>query len=135
MSRSKRYLLASGQRFKFQKHVHAQQRQPIHEAGSRHPGKLLSCTLWEAAMNLVKLGKKGQVTIPRAVLREVGIEDEAPLCVEAGKDGSIVLRRVGVYPLETYTPARIEEFEALDSMASGEAAAVQRALAKRKKKK
>jgi bifunctional DNA-binding transcriptional regulator/antitoxin component of YhaV-PrlF toxin-antitoxin module len=84
-------------------------------------------------MNLVKLGKKGQLTIPRAVLREVGIEDEAPLSVEAAQDGTIVLRRVGVYPLETYTDERIKEFEALDRMPSDEAAAVRRALKTRKK--
>jgi bifunctional DNA-binding transcriptional regulator/antitoxin component of YhaV-PrlF toxin-antitoxin module len=84
-------------------------------------------------MNLVKLGKKGQVTIPRAVLREVGIEDEAPLAIEATKEGTIVLRRVGVYPLEAYTDGRIKEFEALDRMTPKEAEAVRRALKKRKK--
>jgi bifunctional DNA-binding transcriptional regulator/antitoxin component of YhaV-PrlF toxin-antitoxin module len=85
-------------------------------------------------MNLVKLGKKGQVTIPRAVLREVGIDDDVPLSVEAAKDGSIVLRRVGVYPLETYTDERIKEFETLDRITPSETVAVRRALTKRKSK-
>jgi len=32
-------------------------------------------------MDLVKLGKKGQVTISRAILRSVGLSGEAPLLV------------------------------------------------------
>ena len=47
-------------------------------------------------MNLVKLGKRGQVTIPRAILKKVGIADETPLLIAAAPDGSIVLRQAGV---------------------------------------
>lgn len=62
-------------------------------------------------MDLVKLGKKGQVTIPKAVLRRAGIVENAPLLVAAASDGSIVLRQAGVYPIELYTDERIAEFE------------------------
>ena len=62
-------------------------------------------------MDLVKLGKKGQVTIPKAVLRRAGIARDAPLLVAAASDGSIVLRQAGVYPIELYTDERIAEFE------------------------
>lgn len=62
-------------------------------------------------MELVKLGQKGQLTIPRAVLRAAGIDSDAQLAVEATSDGAIVLRSVGIYPLETYTAERIAEFE------------------------
>ena len=62
-------------------------------------------------MDLVKLGKKGQVTIPKAVLRRAGIVEDAPLLVAAASDGSIVLRQAGVYPIELYTDGRIAEFE------------------------
>ena len=62
-------------------------------------------------MDLVKLGKKGQVTIPRNILKSVGIADETPLLITATPDGSIVLRQAGIYPIEIYTDERIAEFE------------------------
>lgn len=60
---------------------------------------------------LVRLSKKGQVTIPKAVLKRASIADEAPLLVAASADGSIVLRPAGVCPIELYTDERIAEFE------------------------
>lgn len=62
-------------------------------------------------MELIRLGKKGQVTIPKAVLKRAGIGADAPLLVAAAADGSIVLRQAGVYPIEIYTDERIAEFE------------------------
>lgn len=62
-------------------------------------------------MELVKLGKKGQVTIPKAVLKQIGIGDETRLLVEATDDGAILLRQASVYPFEVYSDARIREFE------------------------
>ncbi len=62
-------------------------------------------------MDLVKLGKKGQVSIPTALLRRLGLEGESWLIAEAGEDGTIVLRPAGVYPIEIYTDERIKEFE------------------------
>lgn len=67
-------------------------------------------------MNVVKLGKKGQVSIPRSALRALGIEDEQMMTVEISDDGAIVLRPAGVYPLESYDDARIAEFLAEDEM-------------------
>ena len=67
-------------------------------------------------MNLVKLGKKGQVSIPRSTLRELGIADEQMLTVEATDDGAIVLRPAGVYPLERYDDDRVAEFLAEDAL-------------------
>jgi bifunctional DNA-binding transcriptional regulator/antitoxin component of YhaV-PrlF toxin-antitoxin module len=69
---------------------------------------------------LAKLGKKGQVSLPRSILRQVGIDGEMPLLVEAGEDGSIILRPAGVYPMEIYSPRRIAEFEAADRMTAAE---------------
>ncbi len=62
-------------------------------------------------MDLVKLGKKGQVSIPTALLRRLGLEGESWLIAEDGEDGTIVLRPAGVYPIEIYTDERIKEFE------------------------
>jgi bifunctional DNA-binding transcriptional regulator/antitoxin component of YhaV-PrlF toxin-antitoxin module len=65
----------------------------------------------EVNVELVKLGKKGQVTIPRAILRSVGLTADAPLLVQASPDGAIVLRPAAVYPIEIYSDERVEEFE------------------------
>jgi AbrB family looped-hinge helix DNA binding protein len=61
-------------------------------------------------METAKLGKKGQVSIPKAVLEQLGIEAETILLVEATADGSILLRPAGVYPIELYSDARVAEF-------------------------
>jgi AbrB family looped-hinge helix DNA binding protein len=62
-------------------------------------------------MELVKLGKKGQVTIPRAILRSVGMTEETPLLVETTSDGAVVLRQAAVHPIEIYSDERIAEFD------------------------
>jgi AbrB family looped-hinge helix DNA binding protein len=59
---------------------------------------------------MTRLGKKGQVSIPRAVLDRLGIEPETVLLVESTDDGSILLRPAGVYPIEIYSDARVSEF-------------------------
>lgn len=67
-------------------------------------------------MDLVKLGKKGQVSIPRAVLTQLGLDDDQVLLVETTDDGAIVLRPTGMYPLELYDDDRIAEFLTEDEM-------------------
>ncbi|MBK1705876.1 AbrB/MazE/SpoVT family DNA-binding domain-containing protein [Halochromatium glycolicum] len=62
-------------------------------------------------MDLVKLGKKGQVTIPRAILRSVGLSGETPLLVETTPEGAILLKPAAVYPVEVYSEQRVAEFE------------------------
>jgi bifunctional DNA-binding transcriptional regulator/antitoxin component of YhaV-PrlF toxin-antitoxin module len=62
-------------------------------------------------MALVKLGPKGQVTIPRAILRSVGLTADAPLLVETTPEGAILLRPAAVYPVEIYSAQRVEELE------------------------
>ncbi len=72
-------------------------------------------------MDIVKLGKKGQVSIPKGVLTQLGLEGERLLLVETTADGSILLRPAGVYPLETYSDDRIEAFLAEDQLTADEA--------------
>ena len=72
-------------------------------------------------METVKLGKKGQISIPKAVLDALGLEGEMLLLVEATPDGSILLRPAGVYPIEIYSDARVREFLAEDEMSAEEA--------------
>ena len=62
-------------------------------------------------MELVKIGKKGQVTIPRSVLKAAGIAEESRVVLEATPDGAIVMRQAAVYTVELYTDVRIREFE------------------------
>lgn len=73
-------------------------------------------------MDVVKLGKKGQVSIPKGVLTQLGLEGERLLLVETTADGSILLRPAGVYPLEVYSDERIEAFLAEDALTEDEAA-------------
>jgi bifunctional DNA-binding transcriptional regulator/antitoxin component of YhaV-PrlF toxin-antitoxin module len=79
-------------------------------------------------MELVKLGKSGQVSIPRAVLRRLGITGEQAFLVETTADGAIVLRQAGVYPIEMYSDDRVTEFETADALTPAEAAKLKRAI-------
>ena len=72
-------------------------------------------------METVKLGKKGQISIPKAVLDALGLEGEMLLLVEATADGSILLRPAGIYPVEIYSDARVREFHREDEMNGDEA--------------
>ncbi len=67
-------------------------------------------------MQMVKLGKKGQVSIPKAVLKRLGLEGDTPMLVETTPDGAILLRPAGIYPLEIYSDERIREFDEADRM-------------------
>ena len=67
-------------------------------------------------MNLIKLGKKGQVSIPQGVLRQLGIAPDSPLLVETTADGAIMLRQVSVHPVEMYSNERLAEFERENAM-------------------
>ncbi len=79
-------------------------------------------------MELVKLGKKGQVSIPRAILKRLGLQGDASLLVDTTEDGAIVLRPAAVYPIEIYSEARIREFDEADRMDAATAARLARAL-------
>lgn len=86
-------------------------------------------------MELVRLGKKGQVTIPKGILRKLAIPDEAPLVVEASADGAIILRQAVVFPIEIYSDARVAEFSEAAKIMPREEARVETALKRRKVKK
>jgi AbrB family looped-hinge helix DNA binding protein len=77
-------------------------------------------------MNMTRLGKKGQVSIPKAVLDRLGLEPETVLLVEPTADGAILLRPAAVYPVEVYSDARVREFLDEDRMTAGERTRVRR---------
>lgn len=65
---------------------------------------------------MIKLGRRGQVSIPKSVLHRLGLEGEVPMLVETTADGAIVLRPAVVYPIELYSDERIAEFDEADRM-------------------
>ena len=71
-------------------------------------------------MQLIKVGNKGQVSIPKSVLDQLGIRKETPMLVEVTADGAILLRQAGVYPIEIYTEDRIREFQQADRLTAQE---------------
>ncbi|MFN2323882.1 MAG: AbrB/MazE/SpoVT family DNA-binding domain-containing protein [Trueperaceae bacterium] len=79
-------------------------------------------------MNVVKLGKKGQVSIPKAVLDALHLEGEQWLIIDTTGDGAIVLRPAGVAPIELYDDARIAEFQAEDELTPDLAARLDAAI-------
>jgi len=79
-------------------------------------------------MDTTRLGKKGQVSIPKPILDRLGLEPETVLLVEASDDGSITLRPAGVYPLELYSDARVRELLNEDRLDDDEARRLAEAL-------
>ena len=82
-------------------------------------------------MDMVKLGKKGQVSIPKSVLKRVGITGEAPLLVETTADGAIILRQAAIYPVEIYSDVRVSDFLEEDRLTADEAGRIKGALKKK----
>lgn len=62
-------------------------------------------------MEPVKLGRNGQVAIPRAVMRRLNLRGDEMLLLDVTDDGAIRLRPATVLPVETYSDARVREFE------------------------
>lgn len=79
-------------------------------------------------METVKLGKKGQVSIPKDVLKRLGLEGDVTLLVETTPEGAIVLRPAAVYPIEIYSDERVREFDAADRMDAQTAARLAKIL-------
>jgi AbrB family looped-hinge helix DNA binding protein len=77
-------------------------------------------------MEIVKLGKKGQVSIPRSVLRRLGIGEQTLLLVDTTPEGAIILRPAAVYPIEVYSDARVREFAREDRLSGPEAQRLRR---------
>lgn len=86
-------------------------------------------------MELAKIGKKGQLTIPRSVLRAAGIAEEARVVLEATSDGAIVMRQVAVYPVEVYSAERVREFEETNTIPAAMERRVQAYLKRKRARK
>ena len=84
-------------------------------------------------MVVVRLSKTGQLSLPAAVLRKMGIQGAATLLIQATEDGAVILRPAAAHPVEVYTEARMKEFEALNRRTPAEAVRVRKALARSKR--
>lgn len=67
-------------------------------------------------MKLAKLSRKGHLSIPRRLLRKLGIEGEGYFLVELSSDGGILFWPAGVCSIETYSQERIEAFGQEDAL-------------------
>lgn len=86
-------------------------------------------------MEIIKLGKKGQVSLPSAILRKLGLEGAATLLIDTTDDGAVILRPAAVYPIELYSEARVAEFERENAIPGKLAVRVEQVAAKRRKKR
>jgi len=77
-------------------------------------------------MEVLKLGKKGQVSLPKAVLKRLGLAGETLLLVDVTPEGAILLKPAGVYPIEIYSEKRVNEFLAEDRLTPEEQRRVKR---------
>ncbi len=84
-------------------------------------------------MEFVKLGKKGQLSLPAGVLRRLGLQGSATLLVEETEDGAVLLRPAAVVPVEIYSDARVREFEEANRSSAAENARVAKALKRRRR--
>jgi AbrB family looped-hinge helix DNA binding protein len=84
-------------------------------------------------MQVVKVGSKGQVSIPKNILERLGIRKETTMLVELVADGAIVLRPAGVYPIEIYSEERLREFAEADRLSSRERQHLARVAGRRKR--
>jgi AbrB family looped-hinge helix DNA binding protein len=81
-------------------------------------------------MEVIKLGKKGQVSIPKSILSQLGLPSETLLLVETTQEGGILLQPAGVYPIEVYSQERLEAFAEADQLTVEEAQAITAKLGK-----
>jgi AbrB family looped-hinge helix DNA binding protein len=86
-------------------------------------------------MELVKIGRKGQVTIPRSVLKAAGIAEESRVMLEATSDGTIVMRQAAIYPIELYTDERVRELEEANTVPAAMERRVEAYLKKKRPKR
>jgi len=79
-------------------------------------------------MEIARLGKKGQVSLPKAVLKRLGLAGETLLLVDVTPEGGILLKPAGVYPIEIYSEKRVKEFLAEDRATPEERRRVKRRI-------
>ena len=69
------------------------------------------CRIPESVMDTVRLGRNGQLSLPRSVMKRLQLRGNETLLLDVTDEGVIRLRPAAVLPIEMYTPERIAEFE------------------------
>ena len=69
--------------------------------------------------SIVELSARGQLTLPAAVRKALGVEPGDPLVVTI-HEGKAILEPAVVVPIERYTNERIREFERASRMSAEE---------------
>lgn len=82
-------------------------------------------------MESIRLGKNGQIAIPRAVMKQLNLRGEEMLLLDVTEDGAIRLRPATVLAIEMYSDARIREFESETAVGDAIRARVKRRLPSR----
>jgi len=88
------------------------------------PGSQIS----EIPMDGVTLGRNGQLSLPRSIIKRLHLQGNETLLLDVSDDGVILLRPAVVLPIEMYTPERTAEFEHESEVDADTRAAVRRAL-------
>jgi AbrB family looped-hinge helix DNA binding protein len=81
-------------------------------------------------MKTVKLGRNGQLSLPKAVMKRLHLRGDEILLLDVTGDGVIQLRPAAVLPIEMYTPERIAEFEQESGIDEVTRAALREALSR-----
>ncbi len=79
-------------------------------------------------METVKLGRNGQLSLPRAVMKRLHLKGNETLLLDVTEDGIIRLRPATVLPVEIYTSERVAEFERESEVDAATRSAVRKAL-------
>jgi len=82
----------------------------------------------EQVMDTVRLGRNGQLSLPRSVMKRLHLRGNETLLLDVTDDGVIRLRPAAVLPIEMYTPERIAEFERESEVDAETRAAVRKAV-------
>ena len=75
----------------------------------------------------VVVSERGQITLPAALRKRLGIEPGGVLVVEE-KNGAVILRPAAVVALETYSDADIARWDEEDRLTEAERAKISRRL-------
>ncbi len=79
-------------------------------------------------MDTVRLGRNGQLSLPRSVMKRLHLRGNETLLLDVSEDGVIQLRPAAVLPIEMYTPERIAEFERESEIDADTRAAARKAV-------
>jgi bifunctional DNA-binding transcriptional regulator/antitoxin component of YhaV-PrlF toxin-antitoxin module len=81
-------------------------------------------------MELLKLGERGQLSLPASILHELRLEPETMLTAELTPDGAILLRPAVDDLIEIYDDERLAEFEEENRLTDEEVRRLEQLLGK-----